>query len=245
MDDYCEVFNLLISEPRVTVMSVFPYVLTSPKITLMPGQMVYVEEPHHLLVSFRLFVSGGDVHEINIELIKRNKVNCPGAATTEPSPGDGQKFSFWVSLSRMMVDGLSCELDPSKKLELDDDTYQSSKFDEQYVGKEVQVVFTVHSVRLYNLKYSSSFLSLFSAEYFAKDSFTDCTVKCQEFLFHCHRCVLGKQSPAFASAFTSEGMVEAENSCITIDDYEPAVLRVFLMALYEPACAEILADDVM
>lgn len=211
----------------------YPYSVTTPLFTLEPGQHMYVDDPHDVLITWKLCVCIKD-KSVKLELQPFNRV-VVGTARLPT-----KHYSVTVSFVRMFGKKIPAELDPKAAIRLEGlTTILSLPLSSSKIGKTVKVVFCVHSLQLHSMNFHSSFLSLFSDAYFTKDPFTDCTVECQGVVFHAHRCVLGKASPVFASAWNTGGMQEAESACIKIDAVEPPILRVFLMVLYEPVAMEL------
>lgn len=89
---------------------------------------------------------------------------------------------------------------------------------------------------------SACFAGMFLNGHLQQDIFTDCRVECQGEVFHAHRNVLGTASPVLRAALTTEGMKEANSSCVVIDDFAPKVARLFLTALYYPSSVDGIQD---
>lgn len=192
-------------------MSMFPYTIATPEITLEVGQKLVVNDPNYSWISWKMSVKAyRDCHRLFFGL--EDKVKC----------------SMLVSMGSLNVDGVSIDLSQNCILCVPKHSHGYYELDSDMIGAQAFMTVTVYSMQ-------TSHLSLFRGDFFAKDNFTDCTVQCQGSVFHAHRNVLSCMSPVFASAFTTEGMKEAESSCITIDDVEPAVVHEFLKALYENA----------
>merc|ERR1712222_255403 len=64
-----------------------------------------------------------------------------------------------------------------------------------------------------------------------KRKYTDCTICCGAEVFTGHRAVLAESSPVFASMFDTE-MKEGIDHCITLNDVNPAAVKVMMDFIY-------------